>query len=90
MHTDNKIYSIKFTKLAKKQFLKLDNKLKYRIKQSLLRIKIRPYSYIKKLVGNSSYRLRVGNHRIIMDIKNNELIILVLKINHRKAIYKNL
>jgi hypothetical protein len=56
MNPDNQIYSIKITKLAKKQFLKLDKKLKHKIKQSLLRIKIRPYSYIKKLVGISSYR----------------------------------
>ena len=89
MNSD-KIYSIKFTKIAKKQFLKLEKKLQYRIKQSLLRIRIRPHYYMKKLVGSSAYRLRIGDHRIIIDIQDNNIIILVLKIDHRKSVYKNL
>jgi mRNA interferase RelE/StbE len=90
MNPNIHIYSIKFTKLAKKQFLKLDKKFQERIKQTLLRIRIRPYSYVKKLIGSTAYRLRVGNHRIIMDIQDKRLMILILKIKHRRAVYKNL
>jgi mRNA interferase RelE/StbE len=36
-----------------------------------------------KLQGRPGYRLRVGNWRIIHDIRNDELVILVLKITPR-------
>jgi mRNA interferase RelE/StbE len=84
------IYSIEFTDQARKQFLKLEKEIQKRIKNTLLRIKVRPFSYVKKLVGDASYRLRAGDYRIIMDISKKKLVILVLKIKHRKDVYKNL
>ncbi len=33
------------------------------------------------------YRLRVGDYRVIYEKRNNELIILVLQVGHRKEIY---
>jgi len=45
---------------------------------------------VTKLVGDSSYRLRVGDYRVILDIQGNHLSVLVLKIGHRKDIYKTI
>jgi mRNA interferase RelE/StbE len=42
---------------------------------------------VTKLVGDPGYKLRVGDYRIIMDIENNKLKILVLKVGQRKNIY---
>jgi len=41
-----------------------------------------------KLVGDPGYRLRVGDYRVILDIDEGNLFILVIKIGHRKKIYK--
>ena len=50
-----------------------------------------PKGNIKPLQGfKEIYRLRVGNYRVIYRIKNDELLILVLKIGNRGDIYKNL
>ncbi len=81
-------YKIIFSDKALRQLKKLDNKIQERIIGSLERIRIRPGPYVTKLVGDSGYRLRVGDYRIIMDIDNNELHILVLKVGHRSKIYK--
>jgi len=43
---------------------------------------------VTKLVGDPGYRLRVGDYRVILDIDEGNLIILVIKIAHRKKIYK--
>jgi mRNA interferase RelE/StbE len=40
--------------------------------------------------SNPFHKVRVGDYRIIYEIKNNILVILVVKIGHRKDIYKNL
>jgi mRNA interferase RelE/StbE len=82
------LYEIIFSNKAKKQLLKLENNIQERIITALERIRIRPESYITKLVGDPGYKLRVGDYRIIMDIDNNSLLILVIKIGHRKEIHK--
>ena len=83
-------YEIVFTDTSQKQFNKLEKDVQERIIKALERIRIRPESYVKKLVGDPGYRLRVGDYRIILDIEKSELIILVIKIGHRKNIYENL
>ena len=80
-------YEITFTDTSRKQFNKLEKDVQERIIKALERIRIRPESYVKKLVGDNCYRLRVGDYRVILDIEKSELIILVIKIGHRKNIY---
>ncbi|MDA3854834.1 MAG: type II toxin-antitoxin system RelE/ParE family toxin [Candidatus Woesearchaeota archaeon] len=82
-------YDLIYTDKAKKQLKKFDRDLQERILNSLQRCRIRPHSYVKKLVGNPYFRLRVGELRVIVDIKDNKLLILVLEVDHRKRIYKN-
>lgn len=82
-------YDILFTDTSLKQFKKLEKKVQERIVTALERIRIRPEAHVKKLVGDPGYRLRVGEYRVILDIHKDELIILVIKIGHRKNIYKN-
>ena len=82
------MYSIKFNPKAEKQLAKLDKQIQNRILIALDRIKIRPFSYdIKRLQGTPYYRLRVGEYRIILDIKQNQLIIIIVEVGHRKNIY---
>ena len=80
-------YEITFTDTSRKQFRKLEKEVQERIIKALERIRIRPESYVKKLVGDQGYRLRVGDYRVILDIEKAELVILVIKIGHRKNIY---
>lgn len=81
------MYSIEFSKTAEKQLYKLEREVQIRIISSLERIRIRPQAYVLKLVGNPYFRLRVGDYRIILDIKEDKLIIFVIEVGHRKNIY---
>lgn len=81
------MYDIIFSEKASKQFYKLEKLLQERIISSLERIRIRPEAYITKLVGDPAHKLRVGDYRILLDIDQGKLIILVIKIGHRKNIY---
>jgi mRNA interferase RelE/StbE len=47
----------------------------------------RPVS-CKKLKGVAGYRIRIGDYRVIYDINDQEIRIIVLKIGHRKQIYE--
>lgn len=80
-------YEVLFSDLALKQLRKLDQEARQRIIATIERIRIRPDAYVKKLVGDEGYRLRVGNYRVILDLDKEKLIILVLRIGHRKNVY---
>jgi len=84
------MYQIEFTEKALKQISKLEKEIQKRILNSLERIRIRPESYVTQLVGEPYYKLRVGDYRLIIDIQNDRLILLVVKVGHRKNIYKEL
>ena len=80
-------YEIIFSDKALRQLKKMEKNIQERIIAVLERIRIRPETYVTKLVGDPGYKLRVGDHRIIMDIDNKILRILILKVGHRKNIY---
>jgi len=42
----------------------------------------------KKLSGRDAWRIRVGDYRIIYEIQDHQLIILIVAIGHRKDIYR--
>lgn len=43
----------------------------------------------KKLVGTEhTYRLRVGDYRVVYSIQNDRLIIEIIRVAHRKHVYK--
>ena len=42
----------------------------------------------EKLTGEELYRVRQGNYRILYSIQDNELTVWVIKIGHRKDVYR--
>ena len=81
-------YKITILPVAQRQLEKLEKSLQQRILNALERIRMRPYGFVKKLSGSPYFRARVGDYRIVLDIKNNELRVFVVEIGHRKSIYK--
>jgi mRNA interferase RelE/StbE len=43
---------------------------------------------VQKLSGHDRYRLRQGSYRIIYGIEDKELIVYVVKVGHRKDVYR--
>lgn len=42
----------------------------------------------EKLSGNDQYRLRQGNYRILYEIRDLELVVVVVKVGHRRDVYR--
>jgi mRNA interferase RelE/StbE len=82
------MYDIIFYKKAEKKLKQLTPLIKKRILNALERIKIRPHHFVRRIINSPYYRLRVGDYRVILDIKQSQLIILVVELGHRKNIYK--
>ena len=68
---------------------KMDRTVANRIFKKVSQLSENPYySNVTKMIGDPYFRLRVGDYRIIFDIQNDMLRILVLKVGHRKNVYK--
>jgi len=81
------MYEIIVSDKAKKQLSKLSQDIRDRIGIALERIRIRPQHFVLRLVGSPYYRLRVGDYRVILDIINEKLVIMIVEMGHRKNIY---
>ncbi|MDE1833676.1 MAG: type II toxin-antitoxin system RelE/ParE family toxin [Candidatus Micrarchaeota archaeon] len=68
----------------------LDKEARGRIVKRVDGISERPYLYVRRLIGVPLYRLRVGDYRVVMDIKNNEMLIFVVQVDHRGRVYDRL
>lgn len=82
------MYEIVLENPAEKFLKKLDREIQQRIINKLKELKNNPLLGVP-LVGNLSgmYKLRIGNYRVIYAVKNEKMIILVLRIGHRKNVY---
>lgn len=85
-------FEVLYRKKVKKSIGKLDTSIKILIKSRIDKNLVNtenPRLYGKALTGNlrNYWRYRVGNYRIIAEIKDNELIVLVVDVGHRRKIY---
>ena len=84
-----KLYKVQLTRKAQKQLDQLSNEIAFSIIKAIGELKTnpRPIGSIK-LKGSNSQRIRVGNYRIIYEIFDSLLLIDIIKIGHRKDVYK--
>ncbi len=86
------MYKIELSKRSIKELKKLPKFQQKKIAVKIDRISKNPYSRnAKKLIGEKDlFRVRSGDYRIIYQVKDKILLILILKIGHRKEIYKKM
>ena len=82
------MFRVIFTKKAEVQLHKLPKDIQRRVLSVLKRIIIKPHRYVRRIVGTQLFRVRIGEYRVIIDINEKNLIVLVLFIAHRKKVYK--
>lgn len=85
--------TVSFLPSAEKQFLKLDKAVQRRIQKYILELQELhdPRVGGKALVGRLEglWRYRVGDYRIVCKIMDQQLVIFVVEIGHRREIYKD-
>jgi mRNA interferase RelE/StbE len=80
-------YLIVWSIRAAKQLKHFDRSIAKRIFEKVDLLSHNPERYVEKLVGAPYYRLRVGDYRVILDINNEYVRILILKVGHRSNVY---
>lgn len=82
-------YSIEIVPKAEKEFLKLPESVRMKIHKKILSLENNPRPFdCKKLKETEYYRLRSGDYRAVYSIDDNDKIVKVLSIAHRKEVYR--
>ncbi len=89
--SDPRPYELQFSPRAKRDLGRLDKTIAKRILEKLFDLAqnaeiVDHYALTGEWKG--LYRIRVGNYRVIYDLKNDKLIILIVTIGHRRNVYK--
>jgi mRNA interferase RelE/StbE len=85
-------WTIELSPSARRQFAKLDRTTQLKIRRylnALIAETEHPTQRGKPLTGNlaGAWRYRVGDYRVLCEIQNHRLVVLVIRIGHRSAIY---
>lgn len=87
--SESKRYQVKVLKRARKALLFLTAQLQERLTTAINRLADdpRPPGCLR-MTGVDSWRIRVGDYRIIYDIEDSVLTVLVVEVGHRREIYR--
>jgi mRNA interferase RelE/StbE len=82
-------YRVTLAPSAARQLRKFDPDVRRRLQAAveLLAIDPRPPAATRLVGGSGEWRVRTGNYRIVYEINDNELVVLVLRMGHRREIY---
>ncbi|BFU91966.1 MAG: cytotoxic translational repressor of toxin-antitoxin stability system [Nitrospira sp.] len=83
-------YQIEFSRQADRQFRTLSSQIQQRLKSRIdsLAATPRPHGSEKLSGADQLYRIRVGDYRIVYAVEDDRLLVLVVKVGHRREVYR--
>jgi len=82
-------YAIEILRVAQKQLAKIDRAQQPRIIDAIRQLAADPRpAGCKKLSGRPAWRIRIGPSRVIYEIQDARLLVLVVTIGDRKRVYR--
>ena len=82
-------YTVIIKKTAQKELDSIPKKLQLRIRGAIDLLAVNPFPpNSKKLKDREGYRIRTSDYRILYNVNGNDLMVLVVRIGHRRDIYR--
>ena len=82
------MFTIKFEGRSFKELGRLKKEDRDRVLKAIKQLQVDPRPVgCRKLKNREGWRVRIGDYRVIYTIHDDELIILILKVGHRKEVY---
>lgn len=83
------VYEIRIKKDAEKDFLALPRADLQKVTKKIQKLSDTPRPPgCEKLKGEEGYRIRQGNYRIVYLINDSERLVTVIKVGHRREVYR--
>ncbi len=83
-------YRVEVTSAAARQLRGIDPPVRRRVLAALARLETEPRpAGVKKLSGeDNAWRVRVGDYRVIYEIHDDDLLVVVFRAAHRREVYR--
>ncbi|MHA1450829.1 MAG: type II toxin-antitoxin system RelE family toxin [Candidatus Hodarchaeales archaeon] len=81
-------FKLFFSETAEKDLRKLDRSIRKQIVKKLEEMSIEDSIILDKVISEDCYKARVGDYRIFIDLDNEKKEFTILKVGHRKKIYR--
>jgi mRNA interferase RelE/StbE len=83
-------YAVSLVPSAARALRKLDPGTRERILRAILALETDPHHVpgTKKLTGREGYRLRVDDYGVLYEVRDEVLRVLVVKVGHRREVYR--
>ena len=84
-------YSVELTRTAEKQLRRIAKSERHRVVDAIQGLAQTPRPHgARKLQGyDEVYRVRVGRYRVVYEIVEDRVVVIVLKVGHRKDVYRS-
>lgn len=83
------MFSIEIYRSAQKQLARIERSAAQRIVDAIRGLASDPRpANVKKLAGRPAWRIRVGDYRVIYEVHDQRLVVLVIEIGHRREVYR--
>jgi mRNA interferase RelE/StbE len=83
-------YEVRYHIAAKKQLSDVPEPYRTQLARKIAKLKDDPRSQAAKLIGFDLYKIRQGDYRAIFVIEDDTVVVLVVKVGHRRAVYERL
>jgi len=82
-------YAVLIERRAQRVLAKIAQPQRDRIIAAIQRLGDEPRpAGVKKLSGREAWRIRVGAYRVLYEIRDSQLIVLIVDVGHRRGIYR--
>ena len=82
-------YAVLIERRAQRVLAKIAQPQRDRIIAAIQRLGDEPRpAGVKKLSGRGAWRIRVGAYRVLYEIRDSQLIVLIVDVGHRRGIYR--
>ena len=83
-------YAIEFVPSARRELRKLPREVQLKLNQRIdsLSSDPRPRGSKKLKGGDELWRIRVSDYRVVYEVKDKTLVVLVVRVAHRREVYR--
>jgi mRNA interferase RelE/StbE len=84
------MYRLSIKRSARKELDSLPDKTFLKVDRAIVSLKGKPFPYpqSRRLEGEDNHRLRVGDYRVVYSVNEEEKVITVFRVRHRKDVYR--
>jgi mRNA interferase RelE/StbE len=88
--TESRTYEVRLLVTAHRQLLRVPARIRSRVSAAIGALAADPRpAGCKKLAGNADYyRIRVGDYRVLYEVRDRDVLVLIIKVGHRREVYR--